>query len=80
MPSCIFISQVLVISANTSRNLSEDEVGMLFSIFITSLPHPDPCAFVSGFLCGGAGEPTRDPQQAAAALSVPHGAVCCPDR
>ncbi|XP_023599256.1 cap-specific mRNA (nucleoside-2'-O-)-methyltransferase 1-like [Myotis lucifugus] len=29
-----------------------------------------------GFLCGGTGEPTRDPQQAAAALSVPHGTFC----
>lgn len=39
-----------------------------------------PCTLLSGFLCGGAGEPAGDPQQAAAAVSVPHGAVCCPDR
>lgn len=56
------------------------KIRMLFSVFITSLPHPDPRAFVSGFLRGGARELARDPQQAAAALSVPHGAVCCPDR
>lgn len=35
---------------------------------------------VSGLLCGGAGEPAGDPQQAAPAVPVPHGTVCCPHR
>lgn len=38
------------------------------------------CALVSGFLGGGPGEPAGDPQQAAAAVSVPHGAVRGPHR
>ena len=50
------------------------------SVLVTSLFCSDPCALVSGFLSGGTGEPTGDPQQTAPALSVPHGAVCCPDR
>ena len=68
------------INENTSRNLREDEVGVLSSVLITSVFYPGPCALISGFLSGGTGEPAGDPQQTAAALSVPHGAVRCPDR
>lgn len=70
----------MVINENTSRTLDEDEVVMLFSVLLLSLSNPIPCALISGFLGGGAGEPAGDPQQAAASVSVPHGAVHCPDR
>lgn len=49
-------------------------------VLIVSLSYSASYPLISGFLRGGAGEPARNPQQAAAALSVPHGAVCCPNR
>lgn len=61
------------INENTCR------VGMN-EVLITYLSYSNSYTLIAGVLSGGAGEPARDPQQAAAALSVPHGPVRGPNR
>lgn len=72
VPSCVSTGQVV-------EEVSEGEVRMPFQSSSLWFP-PSPLCSISGFLRGGPGEPAGDPQQAAAALPVPHGALCCPDR